>query len=561
MRRYPDHVLSRAVMIVLILLASGCDRADKEAVREPVVPTAVPSAPPQPESEAKPLSDLESLVAPIALYPDPLLAEFLVASTYPPEIVEAAQWLESKPDPATLKMQGWDASVARLTEVPSVIVMMSTHLAWTTQLGNTFLTSPDDIMDAIQALRKRASDSGFLKDTPEQVVTLEAPDADTGTATPAVLTEQTISIEPAKSDTIYVPQYDPETAYAAPLAPAPAAYPAAGYAYPAAPSYYPVPAATTTTATSDTDQLLTFGAGALAGGLLTWGIMEWADDDDDWDDGGYHVVHHYGDTVCRTGNCWSGGGGYYGSRGDVNVDRGDITRNRNVNISGNEINVNRDGTFSQKQLASIRPQPAAWTHDVRHRRGERYPEAAQKRLGQIQQPALAGHRLGAARTLPAENRGFDRPAAPAARPRLSSDEIRGRLARQPGAGDQARVKAPERRPSSGEIRGRSTQASRANALGGLRSSGQQARIESRRGAQSRKAARAEPRRRQADRQRRPETARPNAFEGSRNARRTQSASQRGAASRQRVASAGRTRNTGTGGHRGGGGRSGGGRRR
>jgi hypothetical protein len=557
-------------MLVLMFLANGCGQEDKQAAREPVTPVAPSVQPPvpapAPSPEAKPLSDLESLVAPIALYPDPLLAELLVASTYPPEIVEAAEWLESKPDPATLKTRGWDASVARLTEVPSVIVMMSQHLAWTTQLGNTFLATPDEVMDAIQALRKRAADSGFLKDTPEQKVTMEESSADSPAITPAVLTEQTISIEPAKADTIYVPQYNPETVYSAPLAPppAPAAYPAAGYAYPAAtPSYYPAPAATTTTTeASDNDGLLTFGAGALVGGLLTWGIMEWADDDDDWYGGGYYgggypVVHHYGNTVCHTGNCWSGGGGYYGNRGDINVDRGDI--NRNLNISGNEINLNRDGSFSQGQLASLKPQATPWTHDVRHRRGERYPDAAKKRLGQVQQPALAGHRLGAAQTLPSEQRGFARPKTPAAQPRLSSDEIRGRLARQSGAGDRSRSRAAQQKPSSAEVRGRLTQGSRASAFGGLRSSDQQTRVESRRGSQSRKVAQAEPRRRQVDRQRRSEASRPNAFEGSRNARRTQNSSQRGAASRQRAASAGRSQRTAGAGRRGGGG--GGGRRR
>ncbi len=583
----PSTIKSTTAALLAATLLVGCGGEDKEAAQSPAAPPAPPSAQqptPSPVTGAQSLSDLESLVAPIALYPDPLLAELLVASTYPPEIVEAAQWLESKPDPATVKSQGWDASIMRLTEVPSVITMMSEHLAWTTQLGNTFLATPDDVMDSIQGLRKRATDSGFLKDTPEQKVTTETAPAteeqgvDTGTATTAVLTKETISIEPAKSDTVYVPQYNSETAYSAPLAPAPAtaAYPVPTYPA-AAPSYYPVPTATATT--SDTDPLLTFGAGALVGGLLTWGIMEWADDDDDWDDD-YHVVHHYGDTVCRGGNCWSGGGGYYGGRGDINVDRGDITRNRNMNISGNEITVNRDGTFSQSQLASLRSQPATWRHDVRHRRGERYPQAAQKRLGQVRQPALAGHRLGAARALPAESRGFTRAAPQAAERRLSSDEVRGRLAQQPGAGDRPRARAADQRPSSGEVRGRLAQkpgagerpkareqrsrdqtrgraskGSRESALGGVRSSGRQTRSESRRGSESRKVARAEPRRQQQiDRQRRSETARPNAFEGARNAGSTRNASHRGAASRQHTASAGR----GGGGkrQRGGGGRRG-----
>jgi hypothetical protein len=302
--------------------------------------------------------------------------------------------------------------------------------------------------------------------------------------------------------------------------------------------------------------------------------MEWADDD--WDDD-YHVIHDYGDAVCRDGNCWHGGG-YYGGRGDLSVDRGDITRNRNVNISGNEITINREGTFSQNQLAALR-QPAGWVPDTRHRRGQAYPAAAQERLGKIQQPALAGHRLGATAALPEAARGF----APAA----------------------------ERRPSSAEIQERLERGRRDNALEGLRASGQDARIESRRGTESRRKAaasdtreirsrqqpvqplrepragqrpdrqRIEPTRqppsqdraqaleRQAapppqrarspdlerdraqrvDRQRRSEIARPNAFEGAGDALRTQNFSQRGAASRERMAVGGDRRTFGGGGRR------------
>ena len=199
---------------------------------------------------AKPLTDLESLVAPIALYPDPLLAELLVASTYPLEVVQAARWLETKPDLATLSSKDWDASVMRLASVPQVIKMMNDHLDWTTQLGDAFLAKPVEVMDAIQTLRKRATDSGFLKDTPEQKVTAKTVSVDQPTegtwvsddtnaqsngatikATPAVLKKEVIYIEPAKADTVYVPQYNPETVYQAPLAPPPAtdtsnAYPA-----------------------------------------------------------------------------------------------------------------------------------------------------------------------------------------------------------------------------------------------------------------------------------------------------------------------------------------------
>ena len=413
-----NFALIRAILIALVILPSGCNKDEQQASKAPpaqppaaqsVQPTTAPPestpAQPVPVSAAKPLNDMESLVAPIALYPDPLLAELLVASTYPLEVVQAARWLETKPDPATLGSKDWDASVMRLAAVPQVIQMMNDHLDWTTQLGDTFLAKPAEIMDAIQKLRKRATDSGFLKNTPEQKVTaktvaVEQPaegtwvsedtNAQSGgatiKATPAVLKKEVIAIEPAKSDTVYVPQYNPETVYQAPLAPPPTS--GASNSYPAstvvnvnqsaapAPGYYPAysPAPTTST----TDSLLTFGAGAVVGGLLTWGIMEWADNDD-WDDF-HHVGHNYGNTVCRNGNCWhGGGGGYYGDRGNINVNR-NANISRSTNISGNEINIDRGGTFSQNNLKPAQ-RPAGWQPDQRHRRGQAYPEAVQKRLG------------------------------------------------------------------------------------------------------------------------------------------------------------------------------------
>ncbi|MDD5322490.1 MAG: DUF3300 domain-containing protein [Methylococcales bacterium] len=588
------------------------------------------------------MTDLESLVAPIALYPDPLLAELLVASTYPLEVVQAARWLETKPDLATLSSKDWDASIMRLTSVPQVVKMMNDHLDWTTQLGDVFLAKPADVMDAIQKLRKRATDSGFLKDTPEQKVTAKTVSAEqqaegtwaaeatsaessgaTIKATPAVLKKEVITIQPAKTDTIYVPQYNPETVYQAPLAPPPSTgtstvYPAStvvnvNQAPAPAPSYYPTyyPAPATTT-TSSTDSWANFATGAVVGGLLTWGIMEWADDDD-WDD--YHSVgHYYGNTVCRNGNCWhGGGGGYYGDRGNINY-------NKNVNISGNEINRNRGGVFSQNNLQPTQ-RPAGWQPDQRHRRGQAYPEAVQQRLGRTQQPALAGQRLGAAQTLPSTARGFaeagQRPAAgtrPAER-RPSSADIREQLARKPGTQDRRGAKLTQPKPATRDIQGRLEQGSRDNALQGIKNSGQATRFESQRGSDSRKPAspstrdiqarkpaggervqrqqiekprptlqekRPQTAQRQAEKpkqaarsqsfagrertqqqmatQRRSEAARPNAFEGSRNAGATRSFSQRGASSQQRSASAGNLRSSGGGGRSGGGGTHGGGGR-
>jgi hypothetical protein len=624
-----NFAVIRAMLIVLTILPIGCNKDEQHSSKAPpaqppsaqsLPPTESTSAQSIPVATAKPLTDLESLVAPIALYPDPLLAELLVASTYPLEIVQAARWLETKPDLATLNSKSWDASVMRLASMPPVIKMLNDHLDWTTQLGDAFLSKPVEIMDTIQKLRKRATDSGFLKDTPEQKVTAktvsttqptegtwvtDTTNAESGgtsiKATPAVLKKEVITIMPTKSDTVYVPQYNPATVYQAPLAPPPYT----GNAYPAAtvvnvnqsaapaPSYYPTYPAPTTTST--TDSLLT---GMVVGGLLTWGIMEWANNNNDY----YHVGYNYGNTVCNNGNCWHGGGGGYASQGNVNY-------NKNVNISGNEINVDRGGgVFSQNNLKPSQL-PTGWQPDSSHRRGQAYPEAAQQRIGRTQQPALAGQRLGNAQTLPATTRGFAEAGQgsaagtlPAGR-RPSSADIRGQLAQKPGTQDRSGAKPTQSKPAARDIQEQLGQGSRGNALQGVKDSGQATRFESQRGSDSRKSASPSTREAQAlkpagaertqrpqtqktrtpsaeqgsqiaqrqaempkqaerspasagrerpqqqsETQRRSEAARPNAFEGSRNnASATQNSSQRGAFSQQRSASAGNSRALGGGG--------------
>jgi hypothetical protein len=477
----------RTALFILAMHIAGCGDKDKEKAQTPPVTPApqpaqpAPVTPPVPKPEAKPLTSLESLVAPIALYPDPLLAEVLVASTYPLEVVQAARWLETKPDRATVRGKNWDASVVRLTAVPDVVAMMDQHLDWTTQLGDAFLSNPPQLMDAIQALRKRAIDAGFLKDSDlQKVETEKVPAPESGQeqlpagsveVTPAVYTKEVVSIKPAKADTLSVPSYNPEVVYSAPMAPPPTTqmYPAAA---PAA-SYYPAyvqPVTTTTTTSSSSDQWMSFGTGAVVGGLLTWGIMEWADDD--WDD--YHVSHHYGNAVCHGGNCWhGGGGGYYGGGSrynNTNIDRGDISASRDINVSGNEINVNRDGTFNQNQLSSLKNQTSSrWQPDPSHRRGQDYPLAAQQRMGRAESPALAGSRLSGAQNLPAATRGFAGAADRTAPSRLSSTDVQQRLAAKPG---------------TAESRGRPAPGSRENALEGLRESGQRSNVESRRGGSS-----------------------------------------------------------------------------
>jgi hypothetical protein len=150
--------------------------------------------------------ELDQMLAPVALYPDELLAQVLMAATYPLEVVQASRWIQGNPtrqgDPLAeaLEQQDWDPSVKSLVNFPSVLEMMNDRLAWTQRLGDAFLAQPDQVMDTVQRLRQRAQAQGNLQTTDEQTILVEPPG-------------QTILIEPAAPRVIYVPVYDPSLVY------------------------------------------------------------------------------------------------------------------------------------------------------------------------------------------------------------------------------------------------------------------------------------------------------------------------------------------------------------
>jgi len=144
-------------------------------------------APPNPEQLAK-------LVAPIALYPDPLVAQVLPASTQPLEIFEAADSVANGKRPSEDVASKWDPAVQALLSYPTVLKMMRDKIEWTQQLGQAFATDQGAVLAAIQSVRAQASKAGNLKSTPQQTVTTKS---------------NTIIIEPASPDVIYVPQYNP----------------------------------------------------------------------------------------------------------------------------------------------------------------------------------------------------------------------------------------------------------------------------------------------------------------------------------------------------------------
>ena len=151
---------------------------------------------------------LQQLVAPIALYPDELIAQVLAAATYPTEIVEANRWLQQNSSLKDAQLadavdkQPWDPSVKALTQFPSVLANMDKNLSWTSALGDAYFNQSQDVLNAVQVMRKRAQNAGTLKTTAPQTVTTK---------------DQTIIIEPANPEVVYLPEYDPWVVYGPPL--------------------------------------------------------------------------------------------------------------------------------------------------------------------------------------------------------------------------------------------------------------------------------------------------------------------------------------------------------
>ena len=197
--------------------------------------------------------ELDQILAPIALYPDELLVEVLMAATYPLEVVQAARWVQANPNlkgdqfAMALEQQDWDPSVKSVVNFPSVLQMMNERLDWTQKVGDAFLAQHDQIMDTVQNLRQRAQAQGNLKTTSQQRVIVE-PQA------------QTIAIEPAAPQVVYVPMYDPMVVYGP-------------WWWPAYPPYYFFPRGPAVVGTT----LIGFGIGVALGVAwgYAWGGFNW----------------------------------------------------------------------------------------------------------------------------------------------------------------------------------------------------------------------------------------------------------------------------------------------
>jgi uncharacterized protein DUF3300 len=238
-------MIKRRALIALVCAVAMCGLV---VAQDPPAPAAPEQPPP---AQMLPPDQLDTLVAPIALYPDPLLSQVLVASTYPLEVVEANQWLQQNKalkgqallDAA--RQQSWDASVQALVALPDVLTRLNQDVRWTTDLGNAFLAQQADVMAAVQRMRAKAQANGKLKSNKQIEVTEKS---DNG--------QNAIVIEPADPQVIYVPTYNPEWVWGPPVwgVYPPLFYPGIGFGFGFGPGIY---------------------VGGFFGGCCGWGAFGW----------------------------------------------------------------------------------------------------------------------------------------------------------------------------------------------------------------------------------------------------------------------------------------------
>jgi len=289
-------------------------QAPQEAPQTPATPPAAES-----ESPKLPPDQLESLVAPIALYPDPLLAQTLVASTYPLEIVQLQQWMAKNPKLKDKELadavakQPWDTSIQTMAATPEVAKRLAEDIQWTTDLGNAFLAQQGDVMDAVQRMRTKAKDKGALESNEQQKVETKTVDDKT-----------VIIVESANPEVIYVPSYSPTVVYGPPV-------------YPYPPIYYPPypPGAA----------FVSFSFGVMMGAAFWGGSCcgcGWGGNDID-----INVNNNFNrNTNINTGN--RGGGGSGGKWGHNPQHRGGAPY-------GNKATANKYGGTSRGGASGSRP--------------------------------------------------------------------------------------------------------------------------------------------------------------------------------------------------------------
>ena len=277
--------------------------------------------------------ELQSLVAPIALYPDALVAQLLSAATYPDQIAVANAWMQQNKNLTgsalgqAVNGQSWDPSVKALTQFPSVLNNLAQNMVWTSQLGEAYHNQSSDVMAAIQTLRAQAKAAGNLKSGAQITVVQQSP--------------QTIVIQPTNPQVVYVPEYNPTVIYGTP-------YVTPGYS----------------TGDMVATSLLSFGAGMAVGAMMSGGCCGWGWSS--WNCNWYHGGGaYYGNHPYYGNDAWHGGyydgnhpyngynngyhpngynaSGYHPNNHNSGYNHtGNNTYNRNTNVSGNTVNANRN---------------------------------------------------------------------------------------------------------------------------------------------------------------------------------------------------------------------------
>ncbi len=298
--------------------------------------TPAPSNPTQP-SKISP-EQLDSLVAPIALYPDPLLAQTLAAATYPLEIIQLQQWLEKNKnlkDKAladAVAKQPWDPSIQALAALPDVVKRLANDIQWTADLGNAFLAQQNDVMDAVQRMRKKAQDKGNLKSNEQQKV-----------ETQVIESKSVIVVQQANPQVVYVPTYDPVVVYGAPVYPYP-------YIYYPPPGYYAAGMA------------ISFGVGVMMGAFWSggwgWGCG-WG--------GNNNVYINHNNNFNRNTNINGGNRNNIGNGNGNNIGSGNRPSNQPARGNGNRPSTQPAGSTGGRDQ---------WQHNPEHRGGAPYRDRA-----------------------------------------------------------------------------------------------------------------------------------------------------------------------------------------
>src|SRR5215831_4260261 len=310
------------------------------------------------QSSKIPPDQLDSLVAPIALYPDPLLAQTLAASTYPLELIQLQQWLLKNPglkDKAladAVAKQPWDPSIQAMAGLPDVVKRLADDIQWTTDLGNAFLAQQSDVMDAVQRMRKKAQDTGNLKSGEQQKV-----------ETKIIENKSVIVIEQADPQVIYVPSYDPVVVWGAPL-------------YPYPPIYYP-------TGYYAAGLAISFGFGMMMGAFWSggwgWGCG--------WSNNNININNNNNfnrnSNINRPSNPIAGGG----NRGNLG--------------GGNRGNLGGGNRASTLPAGGNRAGNNSWQHNPQHRGGAPYRDraTADRFGGTTRGDSLANRQSGARQQL------------------------------------------------------------------------------------------------------------------------------------------------------------------